>query len=245
MYNPINDGIDKKTNHVIYNKSKPPKDLENFVDNFWELKTIQNLDGDFILHVIPDCCVNLLFNQKDTNIAAVTARQTTFIELNLGNCFHYIGVQLVPGVWNGNPQDLRNSLVNTKYTGELPLIDINKQMSVFDFEIQKEVLAELIRFLITKMYIKQNPVVMKILSNLSLIYKVEDMAKLVNLSPRQLQRVINKSTGFTPKDFLKVLKLQQSFTKHYLDSYSDQSHFIHSFKKSTGMTPGDYFKKFL
>jgi YesN/AraC family two-component response regulator len=41
-----------------------------------------------------------------------------------------------------------------------------------------------------------------------------------------------------------VLRIQQSFKQHYLDLYADQSHYIHSFRKVTGYTPGAYLHKF-
>ena len=49
------------------------------------------------------------------------------------------------------------------------------------------------------------------------IRSVADMAALAELSPRQLQRKLKELTGFAPHDFLKVLRVQQSFRKHYLD----------------------------
>jgi AraC-like DNA-binding protein len=70
------------------------------------------------------------------------------------------------------------------------------------------------------------------------------MASFSSLSSRQLQRVLKKTTGFTPHDFLKVLRLQQTLNGNDTWSYADQSHFIHSFRKATGYTPGKYSKKF-
>jgi AraC-like DNA-binding protein len=67
---------------------------------------------------------------------------------------------------------------------------------------------------------------------------------LVGLSPRQLQRNLKQSTGFSPHDLLKVLRIQQSFRQHYLNLYADQSHYIHSFRKVTGYTPAKYILKF-
>jgi AraC-like DNA-binding protein len=87
-------------------------------------------------------------------------------------------------------------------------------------------------------------VTQKLLENLDAIHNVTDMAELTHMSPRQLQRNLKQSTGFSPHDFLKVIRLQQSFKQHYLDAYSDQSHFIHSFRKITGYTPAEYFRKY-
>jgi AraC-like DNA-binding protein len=70
------------------------------------------------------------------------------------------------------------------------------------------------------------------------------MAGITHLSPRQLQRTLKRTTGFSPHDFLKVLRLQQSLKQYNLDRYTDQSHFIRSFKKITGYTPTEYFRRY-
>ena len=70
------------------------------------------------------------------------------------------------------------------------------------------------------------------------------MASVCDLSARQLQRVLKSTTGFTPHDFLKVLRLQQSLNGNDTWDYADQSHFIHSFRRATGYTPGKHARKF-
>ncbi len=70
------------------------------------------------------------------------------------------------------------------------------------------------------------------------------MAEIAALSPRQLQRTLKRTTGFAPHDFLKVLRLQQALKEEPSLTYADKSHFIHSFRKATGYTPGKYAKKF-
>ena len=77
MYDPIQDGIDKTALSVRYAVEKPPANLSNVVHCYWELKTEAILAEDFCLHAVPDACVNILFNQADTEIAGVTALRTT------------------------------------------------------------------------------------------------------------------------------------------------------------------------
>jgi AraC-like DNA-binding protein len=84
----------------------------------------------------------------------------------------------------------------------------------------------------------------RILQNLDDMMSVADMAKAAGISARQLQRTLKRTTGFSPHDFLKVLRLQQSLNGEDTWSYADQSHFIHSFRRATGYTPGKYAKKF-
>jgi AraC-like DNA-binding protein len=63
------------------------------------------------------------------------------------------------------------------------------------------------------------------------------MATVANMSPRHLQRTLKQTTGFAPHDLLKVLRVQQSFKHHYLDSvrrssafhpFVSQDHGLHS-----------------
>jgi AraC-like DNA-binding protein len=244
MYSPVQDGIEKTVQSVRYTEAKPPSELFGLVHCFWELKTESTLLEDFLLHALPDACVNILFNQIDTQIAAITALRTTFEVLNLGKTFHYVGIQLLPGVWQGNQEKIADSLVNTPYQGDLPLIKINRKLARLEFSDKQPVMADLVQQLINEKVVVANPVTEKILSYIDEIHSVADMAALTNMSPRQLQRILKKTTGFSPHDFLKVLRLQLSFKQSYLASYTDQSHYIHSFRKITGYTPGRYAEKF-
>ncbi|MGQ0710769.1 MAG: helix-turn-helix domain-containing protein [Rhodoferax sp.] len=244
MYNPIQDGIEKSAHAVRYTEALPPGHLSGLVHCYWELKTEAELTEDFCLHAIPDACVNILFNQVDTAIAGVTALRTRYEVLNLGKSFHYVGIQLLPGVWQGNREEIADEFVGTPYAGELPLIATSKELAHRDFPAKQDVMSALVQWFIDARLVVRNPVTEKILANLDDIRTVSDMAAVVCLSPRQLQRTLKQATGLPPHDLLKVLRIQQSFRQHYLDWYADQSHYIHSFRKVTGYTPAKYIDKF-
>lgn len=244
MYSPIQDGIEKTVQWVRYTEAKPPSELSGLLHCFWELKTETTLPEDFLLHALPDACVNILFNQLDTRIAGITALRTTYEVLNLGKTFHYAGIQLLPGVWQGSRGEIADSFVGTPYQGDLPLVKINRNLARLEFSAKQPVMAKLVEHLTDEKVIVANPVTEKILSRLETIHTVADMATLTHMSPRQLQRILKKTTGFSPHDLLKVLRLQQSFKESYLASYTDQSHYIHSFRKIIGYTPGRYTEKF-
>jgi AraC-like DNA-binding protein len=185
-----------------------------------------------------------LFNQADTEIAGVTALRTTHEVLNLGKSFHYVGIQLLPGVWQGNPREIADQFVGTPYTGELPLVATSRQLVLRGFSGKQELMTELVQWFIDANLVVRNPATEKILAKLDDIRTVANMAAVACISARQLQRNLKKTTGFSPHDLLKVLRIQQSFKQHYLDLYADQSHYIHSFRKITGYTPAKYIDKF-
>lgn len=244
MYSPVQDGIAKTAQSVRYIEAKPPSHLSGWVHCFWELKTDGVLMEDFCLHALPDACVNILFNQVNTSIAGVTALRTTSEVLNLGKMFHYVGIQFLPGVWQGNRAEIFDSYVGAPYQGSLPLIKTSEQMEPLAFIAKQPILSELVQWLIDEDLVVANFITEKILTHIDDINTVTDMAKITGISSRQLQRVLKQATGFSPHDLLKVLRLQQSFKQSYLDLYADQSHFIHSFRKITGYTPDKYADKF-
>ena len=244
MYSPIQDGIEKSVQSVRYTEAKAPSHLSGFVHCFWELKTTQVLTDDFCLHALPDACVNILFNQVDPTVAGITALRTTYEVLNLGKAFHYAGIQFLPGVWQGDKEEIVDRFVGTPYSGALPLIDISTKLAKLDFANKLPIMEELVQWLVNEKLAVVNGATEKILSHLDDIHSVADMAAIVGVSPRQLQRTLKLTTGFSPHDLLKVLRMQQSFKQHYLDSYADQSHYIHAFRKITGYTPARYTDKF-
>lgn len=244
MYDPIQDGIDKTVRSVRYAVAKSPEHLSGLVHCYWELKTESSLADDFCLHAMPDACVNILFNQADTDIAGVTALRTKYEVLNLGKSFHYVGIQLLPGVWQGNPQEIADQFVGTPYAGALPLVATSRELALRDFAAKQEVLSGLVQWFIDAKLVVSNPITERILAQLDNMRTVADMAAVACLSPRQLQRTLKQTTGFSPHDLLKVLRIQQSFKQHYLDLYADQSHYIHSFRKVTGYTPAKYIDRF-
>lgn len=244
MYTPVQDGIAKSAHAVSYTEAAPPEHLAGVVHCFWELRTRATLPEDFHYHALPDACVNVLLDQVDTRIAGITALHTTSTVLNLGRSFHYVGIQLFPGVWQGNRAEVVDSYVGTPYEGSLPLVAISEQLAGLPFEQMAPVLAELVQWFLAHGQVVPNPVTARILRRLDQIGSVADMAALAGLSTRQLQRTLKQSTGFSPHDLLKVLRVQQSFRTHYLELYADQSHFIHSFRNATGYTPCRYRDRF-
>lgn len=229
---------------VRYTEIRPPDDLCEVVHCFWELRTLAPLAEDFHYHALPDACVNLLFNLVEPTIAGITALHTEATTLDLGRSFHYVGVQLYPGAWQGDRDELHDRYVGTPYRGALPLVPTGRRLAGLEFAAMPPVLSELVRGCIAQGQVRANPLTATILSQLDAIRSVADMAALLGLSPRQLQRTLRRLTGFAPHDLLKVLRVQQSFRTHYLELYADQAHFTHAFRQAIGYTPGQYHKRF-
>ncbi|PID33034.1 AraC family transcriptional regulator, partial [Candidatus Saccharibacteria bacterium] len=177
-------------------------------------------------------------------LATIMTPHTTSEVLSLGRSFHYVGVRLLPGVWRGGLENVVGSSVDMSQIGGLSVASLCADLKERDFTAQQVILANFVQHLVEGDLAIADQLVTRILENTDTIHTVADMAQLAAISPRQLQRRLKQAVGFSPHDFLKVLHLQQSFGQHYLASYTDQSHFIHSFRRITGYTPAKYAKKF-
>ncbi|WP_397574003.1 helix-turn-helix domain-containing protein [Silanimonas sp.] len=244
IYDPVPDGMPRSAGSVRYMEVSPPASLSSVVHRFWELRTMENLAEDFVYHALPDACVNLLLNERDPRVAGITRLRTRAEKLNLGRSFHYVGVQLYPGVWQGRSDEILDSYVGSAYLGELPLVQVAEQMVGLPLSEKAVLLSGLVERLIASAHVAPNALTGAILLNLDRIRTVADMAALVGLSTRQLQRALKASVGMPPHDFLKVLRLQQSFRRDYLELYADQSHYINAFRQGTGYTPSRYAATF-
>lgn len=244
MYDPKGNSKDKSVELVRFHEAEPPRHLRGVVHRILEIKSHSSLADDYRFHALPDACTYIVFDQLDAKIAGVTRLQASSEELNLGNAFHYINIRFLPGVWQGNREQISYGMVNEPYFGDLPLMAINQQLVEQEFAAKQAVLTGFVETLIDRKLAVANPVTEKIFRHLDEIHSVADMAAVSEISARQLQRVLKNTTGFAPHDFLKVLRLQQSLNGDPSLSYADQSHFIHSFRKATGYTPARYSRKF-
>jgi transcriptional regulator GlxA family with amidase domain len=81
--------------------------------------------------------------------------------------------------------------------------------------------------------------------------EIEELAKQVHISKRQIQRDFKNYVGLSPKKYARILrfnyifKLMQEKDMKWVDiaiqsGYFDQAHFIKNFKEFTGEEPSNY-----
>lgn len=244
MYDPKGNSRERAAAAVQFAETEPPQHLRSFVHRFLELKTDGVLPSEYRFHALPDACTYVVFDQDDPKIAGTTRLRASSEELNLGTRFHYINIRFLPGVWQREKSPVSYAMVDSEYAGELPLLETNLLLQAHSFEDCQVILTRFVEELAARELLVANPMTERIFGRLDDINSVADMAEAAGLSARQLQRSLKRTTGFTPHDFLKVLRLQQALRGDASLSYADQSHFIHSFRKATGYTPGKYAKKF-
>jgi len=244
MYDPIGNSKQKTIDSVQFCDAEPPIHLSGIIHRFLDIKTEHPLPSEYRFHALPDVCTYAVFDQLNPNVTGMAKLSASSEEMNLGHMFHFTNIRFLPGVWQGGNENVKRGMVSDPYKGDMLLVELNKNLIGKSFEEKQAVLVRFVDQLLEQRVVIANPVTQSIFLQLENIHSVADMANAANLSARQLQRTLKRTTGFTPHDFLKVLRLQQSLLGEPSLSYADQSHFIHSFKKATGYTPSKFSKKF-
>lgn len=244
MYNPKGNGKDKSVDAVRFVECEPPPHLRRIVHRYIELKTQAPLSRGYRFHALPDACTYLVFDQRDPNIAGVTRLGCTAQEFCLGTSFHYANIRLMPGVWQAGRDRISVGMIDKAYSGDLPLREANERLVGRSWADIQALLSRFVESMLDKGLIAPNPVTERILYAMEEVNSVAEMAASAGLSERQLQRTLRRTTGFSPHDFLKILRLQRALAGDPGACYADQSHFIHSFRRATGYTPGRYPQHF-
>jgi AraC-like DNA-binding protein len=241
VYDPAGNATDRAGDDVAFVEAEPPTRLADVVHRFVSISTGSALPSDYRFHALPDACTYVIFDQRDPSVCGITRLRATSHELNLGREFHFTNVRLLPGTWAG---DSAHGLIDAPYAGDLPLLEFGERLVGLDLAAQRPILVELIEWFVSRGLVRPNATAMRIFDQIDDIHTVSDMAHAACISPRQLQRTMQRTTGFAPHDFLKIIRLQQTLRSDDHSSYADQSHFIRSFRAATGYTPGQFNKAF-
>jgi len=184
------------------------------------------------------------------------------ISLDVRGPHNYVVVQLYPFaskyLLNIDPRVLNDECFDLL---QIDYVDINgfqeKLKNTKDLKEQVDIISTLMRALIKSHNVYENDTVQKaislIISSEGQI-KIKALLDILPLSERTLERSFKAYVGLSPKQFSKIIQFQSSLnqlteakfeklTDVGLDSgFSDQSHFIRTFKSYTGQTPSFYFK---
>jgi AraC-like DNA-binding protein len=121
-----------------------------------------------------------------------------------------------------------------------------------------EIISDLIRELINAHKVTKNDAIQKAISIIIAKagkIKVKALCESIYMTERSLERNFLAYVGLSPKQFAKIIQFQSSINKLSQSTYnsllnigldsgfSDQSHFIRTFKSYTGQTPSYYLNQ--
>ncbi|NLR91744.1 helix-turn-helix domain-containing protein [Flammeovirga agarivorans] len=202
----------------------------------------------------------LLPQEKELSELFLYGQTIRPISLDVKGPHNYVVVQLYPFaskyLLNIDPKVLNDECYDLLQIEYLDIKGYQKQLraSVSTSE-QVEIISTLMRELINKHNVVENDSVQKAISIILRHQgqlKVKTLLNELSLTERTLERNFKSYVGLSPKQFAKIIQFQfslnqltaanyEKLTDVGLDSgFTDQSHFIRTFKNYTGQTPSFY-----
>lgn len=247
MYTPIQIGLPRSFKHSVeYEEFTPSKISRDIVYCYWVLRSRHMLAKDFKYLVLPDGCIDIVFDVSSApgfTGALIMSSDITATAINLGKSFAYIGIRMQPGAWLKLPITSMGQVVERRSLGEQDLERMHQKLTGNAHLEDRQTLEDLAISLFERSIIGENALIQHLLQRP--IATVEDAVQVSGYSRRQVQRLIRERVGYNPHDFLRIIRFQRALTSMKADEYADQSHFIRDFKRITGMTPGEFKATYL
>ena len=257
LFRPIQPTVAAADGPVSYREVFPSGRLSAFVYCFWQLRSARTLSAPFTYRVVSDGCIDLFADLDRADDCDIMGFCRKFIQFPLGTSFHYVGVRFLPAAFpllfgidagrlSDRSQPLRGVIpdlaqwVSSSLHSKLPLEQISQ---LFSLEIERMLKNRPItpdtRFFAALCCILRSGGNLKVETDLN-----------TGLSPRQLRRHCRHFLGTSPKVFAAVVRFQrvlslagtasdESAINLYQDAgFFDQAHFIRSFQRFYGVSPG-------
>ncbi|MTI46302.1 helix-turn-helix domain-containing protein [Sporosalibacterium faouarense] len=251
---------ERKKMNTFYREYIPCEELQEYVVCYWVSKTI-NISGESISsRVIPDGCMDMVFNMKEIRegkSGVISGIMTRASEEENKEINEFIGVRFWPGgiipFIKSSAGDFTNQLVSLDNILGIMSLELNEKLHLASSVIERLTIVEQE---LKEILLKAKTRDVIIIKAINSIYKkrgvqsVKELSKELNISQRQLSRKFNDWIGISPKKFLNIIKFQHvvltfnnnedvDIQRLILEAgYYDQAHFIKEFKAFYGKTPG-------
>lgn len=249
---------------IRYDEIIPSENFHHLAFCFFEFAIEGNSFAPIPHAVFPDGCVSLLYRRNkrlDLNLLLLKglSLETFQTEVFAGD-IHW-GIKFLPSasakILRCDPKDIpTQAIFDDKFLPHLTFNLLNRLSKCNDFnesiKIFEEVLANL--------EIAKSEIDEKITQAVKLIEaangepKISEIAGVLGLSTRQLERRFKKSSGITPKQFSRICRLRATAINTLENNmnwanraaemgFTDQAHLIRELSALTGDSPKSFEKK--
>lgn len=165
----------------------------------------------------------------------------------------------IPAIADLIPSELVNSFISVENVFGMSADSIGEMLTENRNVPDKQEVIDKILSRDEFSFIPQNKVFMQavsVIKNRSGRIQVHEIADILNVSTRTLERQFKKSLGFPPKLFIRLVRFQEAVEKirkpdraqrltdiSYECGYSDQAHFNHDFMAFYGDTPSSFIEQ--
>lgn len=241
--------------------------LAPYIRHYWILQ--DDADSPVSERTLPIGCVQLIFHKakqllslNDSKLqpqSFISGQSTTFTDVLSTGKIEMIAVVFQPytaKVFLSVPIRLfHGQNVSVDEVGDIELLDLAKKIA--DTSVNEICIYWVEQFLLHRLYafpeynLKRMSAVLHQI-NIQPQLNIAQLSDIACLSDKQFGRIFSDSVGTTPKEFMRIIRMQRalfllqqdaalSFARvAYECGFTDQSHMIKEFKLFSGYTPTEY-----
>lgn len=260
---------DNFLSHLGFQRFEPSVKLSGIVECYWFINSDHSINSSEYLH--PDGGMGIIFNYGDAlqfddilNNDSCILDGTNILsrKLSLKGTLNAIGIRFKPAganlLFSSPLNELKNETISLSDTTlKKPTELYYKLIEAQTFHLKVSIIED---WLCRSLQAEKN-ISNVVTASLMLIKKhkgllpIKSIASQLDYNQRRIERLFNSQVGMTPKEYSRILRIEQARAciKHYKDSsfstiaydlgFYDQAHFINQFKNVEGITPREYSMK--
>jgi AraC-like DNA-binding protein len=250
---------------------QPPPSLTPYVRCFWVLEHDFGADEQsYIYRSVADGCVEMVFHYRASFDEIITGGQPHnwlsgihfqsdhYRRFETKQSFGIFGAYIypfaMPYLFNVPSDETSNEMLDLHTFLSREGWELEEKIMIAPDNYKRaEILTAFFERRLMKIRLKDDTIAnsIKHVIHSGQIDTVVQLADKFNFSTRQFDRKFKEYAGFSPKTYLRLIRLSNALKQHknnkslgriaYECGYYDQSHFIHDVKQFTGYHPGFYF----
>ena len=253
-----------------YYTIQPSEQLKPYVRCFWVLEHELGEGESYVYRSIADGCAEMVFhyqtnfdeisgdNRQETSLSGMQFQTTHYRRFVAKASFGIFGAYIypfaVPYFFKVPASETSNlALDYDTFLGYCGQELEERIMLAADNNERAKILDLFLRNRLGNTPLKDDRIITSIrrLIHSNINPTVSQLADTYNLSVRQFDRKFKEYAGFSPKTYLRLVRLHKATQQYgtnkpltqiaYECGYYDQSHFIHDLKAFTGYHPSFYF----
>lgn len=250
---------------MFYREANPSSDLSHVVLSFWEFAVPWDVVSPYPHEIFPDGCASLFYYRnlrRGLHVVGVSGLHLETITKPVSAGDTFWGLRIAPAACRGVLRIDPATLIQERVFGEKEFPHLiaglaDTLATAANFEAAIQIFERMMRD-VAATPLDRDP---KIELAVSLIeqekgeIRIDELAKRLDLSTRQLQRRFKACTGLSPKQFARIRRIRAtavvlvendrvSWADRAADmGFADQSHLTHEFKSVTKRSPNSFAEK--